>query len=89
MQTVGREPRLCQPADGDPMPPGTRAGDSGAGNVIQLANPLAIECKRRADGREDLGGLKAFRRAYPEGESLLEASDVQRPFERELLPASA
>lgn len=48
--------------------------------------PLAVECKWRADGREELGGLKAFRRAYSEGESLVVASDVDRPFERELLP---
>lgn len=48
--------------------------------------PLALECKWRADGREDLAGLKAFRRAYPEGKNLVVASDVQRPFERELLP---
>lgn len=30
--------------------------------------------------------MKAFRRAYPDGESLVVASDVDRPFERELLP---
>lgn len=48
--------------------------------------PFAIECKWRADGREDLPGLKAFRRAYPEGESVVVASNVDRPFERELLP---
>lgn len=47
--------------------------------------PLAIECKWRVGGREDLSGLKAFRRAYPDGESLVVASDVDRPFERELL----
>lgn len=48
--------------------------------------PLAVECKWRADGRESLAGLKAFRRAYPQGESLVVACDVERPFERELLP---
>jgi len=48
--------------------------------------PFAIECKWKADGREDLAGLKAFRRAYPEGESVVVASDVERPFERELIP---
>jgi predicted AAA+ superfamily ATPase len=48
--------------------------------------PLAIVCKWRADGREDLPGLKSFRRAYPDGESLVVASDVDRSFERELLP---
>ncbi len=47
--------------------------------------PLAIECKWRADGREDLRGLKAFRRAYPGGENLVVASNVDRPFERELI----
>ena len=47
--------------------------------------PLAIECKWRADGREDLSGLRAFRRAYPEGDSLVVASDIEHPFERELL----
>ncbi len=46
--------------------------------------PVAIECKWRADGREDLPGLKAFRRNYPDGISLVVASDVDRPFEREL-----
>lgn len=54
--------------------------------VRRGAPPLALECKWRADGREDLRGLKAFRRAYPEGDSLVVASDVERPFERELLP---
>jgi predicted AAA+ superfamily ATPase len=49
------------------------------------AAPLALQCKWRADGREDLAGLKAFRRAYPDGESLVVASNVERPFERELL----
>jgi len=48
--------------------------------------PIAVECKWRADGREDLAGLKAFRRAYPRGESLVVASNVERPFTRELLP---
>jgi len=48
--------------------------------------PFAVECKWRADGREALPGLKAFRRTYPEGESLVVASDAERPFERELLP---
>ena len=47
--------------------------------------PIAIECKWRADGREDLSGLKAFRRLYPQGLSFVVASDVERVFERELL----
>ncbi len=46
--------------------------------------PVAIECKWRADGREDLSGLKAFRRIYPDGISLVVSSDVDRAFEREL-----
>jgi uncharacterized protein len=48
--------------------------------------PAAIECRWRADGRESLRGMKAFRRIYPEGINLVVASDVERPFERELLP---
>ena len=48
--------------------------------------PVAIECKWRVDGREDLPGLKAFRRAYPEGTTFVVGSDVDRPFDRELLP---
>lgn len=55
--------------------------------VVRRARPpLAIECKWRVDGREELPGLKAFRRAYPEGETLVVASDVERTFERELMP---
>ncbi|MDH5314226.1 MAG: ATP-binding protein [Actinomycetota bacterium] len=55
--------------------------------VVRHARPpIAIECKWRVDGREDLRGLRAFRRAYPEGSNLVVASDVERPFERELLP---
>jgi hypothetical protein len=49
-------------------------------------DPVAVECKWRADGREDLSGLKAFRRAYPKGPSFVVSSDVDRPFERSLLP---
>jgi len=44
--------------------------------------PLALECKWSADGSEDLAELKAFRRAYPEGENLVVAANVDRPFER-------
>jgi predicted AAA+ superfamily ATPase len=54
--------------------------------VRRGADPIAVECKWHADGREDLPGLKAFRRAYPTGESLVVASNVDRSFERELLP---
>lgn len=48
--------------------------------------PLAVECKWRIDGREDLPGLKAFLRAYPEADARVVASDVERPFQREVLP---
>ena len=47
-----------------------------------------IECKWKADGREDLAGMKAFRRAYPEGRNLVVAADVDRGFERELVSGS-
>jgi predicted AAA+ superfamily ATPase len=47
--------------------------------------PVAVECKWRVDGTEDLRGLKAFRRAYPEGESYVVASNVERPFQRGLV----
>jgi hypothetical protein len=56
--------------------------------VRRGAAPIAVECKWRADGREDLRGLKAFRRAYPVGASLVVASDIERPFERELIAGS-
>jgi predicted AAA+ superfamily ATPase len=46
--------------------------------------PVAIECKWRADGREDLSGLAAFNRAYPEATSLVVATEIDRSFEREL-----
>ncbi len=49
------------------------------------AAPIAVECKWRADGSEDLRGLKAFRRAYPEGQSYVVASNVGRPFTRGLI----
>lgn len=48
--------------------------------------PIAIECKWRVDGREDLPGLKAFRRAYPKGDTYVVGSNVDRSFDRELLP---
>ncbi|HLA93995.1 MAG TPA: ATP-binding protein [Actinomycetota bacterium] len=56
--------------------------------VRRGADPVAVECKWRADGREDLPGLKAFRRAYPDGDTFVVASNVDRAFERELLPAA-
>jgi hypothetical protein len=46
--------------------------------------PVAIECKWSADGREDLDGIKAFRRAYPQGANLVVASNVDRPFTRRI-----
>ena len=47
--------------------------------------PIAIECKWNIDGREDLGGLKAFRRAYPQGASFVVAPSVPVTFERGLV----
>jgi len=41
--------------------------------------PLAIECTWCVDGHEDLPGLRAFRRAYPDGDTLVVASDVTEP----------
>jgi hypothetical protein len=52
--------------------------------VRRGASPMAVECKWRADGREELRGLAAFRRAYPEAPCLVVASDVERSFERAL-----
>ncbi|MEX2420454.1 MAG: DUF4143 domain-containing protein, partial [Actinomycetota bacterium] len=46
--------------------------------------PIAIECKWSVDGREDLRGLKAFRRAYPDGESFVVAPNADPAFERGL-----
>lgn len=46
--------------------------------------PVAIECKWTAGNAGDLAGLKAFRRAYPEGVSYLVAPDVDRPYARKL-----
>jgi hypothetical protein len=46
-------------------------------------DPVAIECKWRSDGREDLRGLKAFRKAYPEGLNIVVSSNVVRSYERE------
>lgn len=56
--------------------------------VRRGAAPIAVECTWRADGREDLRGLRAFRRAYPTGSSVVVASDIERPFERELIAGS-
>jgi len=46
--------------------------------------PIAIECKWTADGRDDLPGLAAFRRAYPQGPSFVVAPSVTRAFTRHL-----
>ena len=50
--------------------------------------PLAVECKWRTDDREDLPGLRAFLRAYPKAEARVVASDIERPFEREVVPGN-
>ena len=42
---------------------------------------IAIECKMSAD-QFDETGMKAFRRAYPDGENLVVARDVTRSFSR-------
>jgi predicted AAA+ superfamily ATPase len=49
-------------------------------------DPVAVECKWRVDGREELPGLRAFRRTYPKGETFVVAANIERPFQRELLP---
>jgi predicted AAA+ superfamily ATPase len=43
--------------------------------------PLAVECKWSAS-ESDPGQLKAFRRRYPQGESVVVAHDVDRSFSR-------
>lgn len=43
--------------------------------------PLAIECKWSAT-EFDPGNLKRFRERYPEGDSLVAAADVEKPFVR-------
>lgn len=42
------------------------------------AAPVAVECKLTAANAGDLAGLRAFRRAYPEGENLVVCADVER-----------
>ena len=44
--------------------------------------PFVIECKWSADGGEDLSGLAAFRRLYPQGTNAVVAANVDRPFSR-------
>jgi predicted AAA+ superfamily ATPase len=46
--------------------------------------PAAIECKWSADSGGELAGLKAFRRAYPGGENFVVASNIRRPYARQL-----
>ncbi len=43
--------------------------------------PLALECKWSADSFE-AGNLQAFRKQYPDGENVVVAQDVDRPFRR-------
>ncbi len=44
-------------------------------------DPVAIECKWRAD-RFEAHSLQSFRRIYPKGQNLVVASDVDRPYSR-------
>lgn len=44
-------------------------------------NPMAIECKWRAE-RFDPAALQSFRRLYPKGRNFIVAQDVERPFKR-------
>ncbi len=46
--------------------------------------PVAIECKWSALRVGDGAGLAAFRRAYPDGESLLVATDIDRPMAKRI-----
>lgn len=43
--------------------------------------PVAVECKWSA-GRFDPAGIGAFRRQYPEGDNIVVAQDVARPYSR-------
>jgi predicted AAA+ superfamily ATPase len=45
------------------------------------AKPLAVECKWSADEFE-AAGIAALRRLYPQGENVVVAQDVARPFVR-------
>ena len=44
-------------------------------------SPVAVECKWKSD-RFEPSGMKAFRRQYPEGDNLVVAQDVDRPYAR-------
>lgn len=45
------------------------------------SSPIAIECKW-STSEFDASGLKAFRRAYPQGENFIVTHDVERPYVR-------
>lgn len=45
--------------------------------------PLAMECKWKA-AKFDLAGLRSFRRRYPQGDNLVIASDVDRPYGKKM-----
>ena len=53
---------------------------------MRLADPPypTIACKWSDAAGDDLRGLRAFRRAYPEGWSFVVTSDVERPYVRAL-----
>jgi predicted AAA+ superfamily ATPase len=51
-------------------------------------NPLAIECKWRAE-RFDPAALLSFRRSYPKGRNFIVAQDVERPFNRHFIELAA
>ena len=42
-------------------------------------HPVAIECKWSRLHADDLRGLAAFRRGYPDGDNYVVASDATRP----------
>jgi len=42
-------------------------------------HPVAIECKWSQSRADELGGVAAFRRAYPDGDNYVVASDATRP----------
>ncbi len=47
-------------------------------------HPIAIECKWSDSARDEFGGLRTFRRAYPEGDTYVVSADVERPYVRAL-----
>ena len=49
--------------------------------TLRRGKPVAIECKWRADGF-DPRNLYAFRKAYPDGENFVVASDTERSYQR-------